>query len=95
MTIQERDERLFNIDRGYHLRAQNYEQKLNDIKQRAQEKQAKGEDIQADIDEYKEVKGLYDRNVIEWKENRQKVYDEYGKDHEVEKDKYYEEEKEM
>lgn len=95
MTTQERDERLFNIDRGYHLRAQGYEQKLDDIKQRAQEKQAKGENIQAELDEYKEVKDLYDKEVDEWKDNRQKVYNEYGKDHEVEKDKYYEEEKGM
>ena len=95
MTTQERDERLFNIDRGYHLRAQGYEQQLNDIKQRAQEKQAKGEDIKAEVDEYNKVKAVYDKEVIEWKDNRQKVYKEYGKDKEVEKDKYYEEEKEM
>lgn len=94
MTQQERDERLNNLDRGYHERMQGYEQKMDDIKSRAQEKQDKGEDISADVDEYKKVKAQQDKEVDEWKENRQKVYDDYEKDHESEREKDYGEEEE-
>lgn len=99
MTKQERDERLNNIDQGYHQRMDDYEQKMDDIKERAQEKQDRGEDISADVEEYKSVKAQQDKEVDEWKENRQKVYDEYEKDHEAEqeqdREQEYDEEEEM
>lgn len=93
MTEKERDEKLETIDRGYHQRAYNYEQKLDEIRSRAQEKQDRGEDISAEVKEFEDVKELEDKNFDEWKENRQKVFDEYEKDHEFEQDKDYEQEK--
>lgn len=95
MTKQERDERLNNIDQGYHQRMQDYEQKMDDIKERAQEKQDRGEDISADVEEYDKVKAQQDKEVEEWRDNRQQVYDEYEKDHEAEQEKNYDEEEEI
>lgn len=93
MTEQERDEKLNNIDRGYHQSMQEYEQKMDEIKSRAQEKQDRGEDISAEVEEYKNVKASQDRRVDEWAQDRQNVYDEYAKDKESEQEKDVEEEK--
>lgn len=93
MTKQERDERLNTIDQGYHQRIQGYEQRMDDIRERAQEKQDRGEDISADVEEYRNVKAQQDREVDEWRENRQKVFAEYEKEHGAEQEmEYYEEE---
>ena len=93
MTEQERDARLEVIDRGYYQRSSDYEQRMEEIRERAQEKQDKGEDISAEIKEFEGLKNLEDRNFEEWKENRQKVWDEYGKEHEAEQEMDYEQEK--
>lgn len=93
MTEKERDEKLETINRGYHQRASDYEQRMDEIRYRAQEKQDKGEDISAEINEFEGLKNLADRNFEEWKKNRQKVWDEYGKEREFEREKDYEQEK--
>ena len=93
MTEQERDARLETIDRGYHQRSSDYEQRMDEIRERAQEKQDKGEDISAEVKEFEGLKSLQDRNFEEWKENRQKVWDEYGKELEAEQEKDFEREK--
>lgn len=92
MTKQERDERLNNLDQGYHQRMDGYERKLDDIKSRAQEKQSKGEDIKAEVDEYEKVKSQQDKEVGDWQENREKVCEEYKKSNETEQEKDCEEE---
>lgn len=65
---------------------------MDEIREQPQKKQDRGEDISAEIKEFKGLKKLEDRNFEEWKENRQKIWDEYGKSQEAEQEMDYEQE---
>ena len=74
---KERDARLSEMDHSYQQRQYEVENEKEKVKAQAAEKQAKGEDVSAEVDQYKEYNAQQDRNFDDYKADREQVYSYY------------------